>query len=243
MFEAFRSELMEGEAVDQPSPAMPKSDRGSSTPVAPARSEYGATRLNWPLILSILAAHAALLAALIMLDVIPMPKKKPVLTVVTLIQLQREPPPQPKKESAPVEQVKPQITTPVQIVQLPTITTAPVPVVVPVAAPPPPTPDAPAAPMGPVNVSDLGAKMISMVPPSYPVECRRRKEQGTVFLAVVLATDGTVANVSIARSSGSERLDKAALQAVRKWRWSPTIRNGAPVMVQGTVDIPFILKV
>jgi len=82
-----------------------------------------------------------------------------------------------------------------------------------------------------------------MVPPSYPVECRRRKEQGTVFLAVVLATDGTVANVSIARSSGSERLDKAALQAVRKWRWSPTIRNGAPVMVQGTVDIPFILKV
>ena len=242
MFEAFRSELMEGEAVDQPSPAMPKSDRGS-TPVAPARSEYGATRLNWPLILSILAAHAALLAALIMLDVIPMPKKKPVLTVVTLIQLQREPPPQPKKESAPVEQVKPQITTPVQIVQLPTITTAPVPVVVPVAPPPPPTPAAPAAPMGPVNVSDLGAKMISMVPPSYPVECRRRKEQGTVFLTVVLATDGTVANVGIARSSGSERLDKAALQAVRKWRWSPTIRNGAPVMVQGTVDIPFILKV
>ena len=242
MFEAFRSELMEGEAVDQPSPAMPKSDRGS-TPVAPARSEYGATRLNWPLILSILAAHAALLAALIMLDVIPMPKKKPVLTVVTLIQLQREPPPQPKKESAPVEQVKPQITTPVQIVQLPTITTAPVPVVVPVAPPPPPTPAAPAAPMGPVNVSDLGAKMISMTPPSYPVECRRRKEQGTVFLTVVLATDGTVANVGIARSSGSERLDKAALQAVRKWRWSPTIRNGAPVMVQGTVDIPFILKV
>jgi len=242
MFEAFRSELMEGEAVDQPSPAMPKSDRGS-TPVAPTRSEYGATRLNWPLILSILAAHAALLAALIMLDVIPMPKKKPVLTVVTLIQLQREPPPQPKKESAPVEQVKPQITTPVQIVQLPTITTAPVPVVVPVAPPPPPTPAAPAAPMGPVNVSDLGAKMISMTPPSYPVECRRRKEQGTVFLTVVLATDGTVANVGIARSSGSERLDKAALQAVRKWRWSPTIRNGAPVMVQGTVDIPFILKV
>lgn len=240
MLEMVRSELMEGEVAEQPSSAMlPISDR-SSTPVATVRSEYGATRPNWPLILFILAAHVALLAALVMLDVIPMPKKKPALTVVTLIKLQQEPPPQPKEESPPVEQVKPQITTPVQIVQVPTITTAPVPVVVPVAPPPPPVP---AAPMGPVNVSDLGARMISMVPPGYPVECRRRKEQGTVFLTVVLATDGTVANVSIARSSGSERLDKAALQAVRKWRWSPTIRNGAPVMVQGTVDIPFILKV
>ncbi len=243
MFQTFRSELMEGEVADQPSSAMPPISDRSSPPVAAGRSEYGATRPNWPLILFILAAHAALLAALVMLDVIPMQKKKPAITVVTLIKLQQEPPPQPKEESRPAEQVKPQVTAPVQIVQAPTITTAPVPVVVPVAPPPPPTPAAPSAPMGPVSVSDLGAKMISMTPPSYPVECRRRKEQGTVFLAVVLATDGTVANVSIARSSGSERLDKAALHAVRKWRWSPTIRDGAPVMVQGTVDIPFILKV
>lgn len=242
MFEASRSELMEGEVVEQPSPAMPKLDR-RSTSVALARSEYGATRLNLPLILFILAAHAALLAALIMLDVIPMHKKQPAPTVVTLIKLQLEPPPRSQEESRPAEQVKPQVAAPVQIVKVPTITTAPVPVVIPVAPPPPPASAAPAAPIGPVSVSDLGAKMISMVPPSYPVECRRRKEQGTVFLAVLLATDGTVANVSIARSSGFERLDKAALQAVRKWRWSPTVRDGAPVMVQGTVDIPFILKV
>lgn len=241
MFDAFRSELMDGEAVEQPFPAMPKSDRGSP-PVASVRSEYGATRPSWPLILFILAAHAALLAALVMLDVIPMQKKKPTTTVVTLIELQQEPPPQPKEETRPAEQVKPQLATPVQIIQTPTITTAPAPVVVSLAPPPAPTPAAPAAPPGPVSVSDLGAKMISMTPPTYPVECRRRKEQGTVFLTVLLATDGTVANVNIARSSGSERLDKAALHAVRKWRWSPTIRNGTPVMVQGTVDIPFILK-
>lgn len=242
MFVTSQSDLMEEEAVFQPAAAMPGTDRAYAF-ATPSRSEYGAHGANWPLILFILAGHAALLCALILFDVIPVHKKKPLLTVVTMIELQQTPPPAPKEEIKPVEQVKPQVTTPVQIVQVPVITTAPIPAVVHAAPPPPPVPAAPAAPMGPVSVSDLGAKMISMVPPSYPVECRRRKEQGTVFLTVVLATDGTVAEVHIARSSGSERLDKAALQAVRKWRWSPTIRNGAPVMVQGTVDIPFILKV
>jgi periplasmic protein TonB len=242
MFGTSQSDLVEEDAVFQPSVSIPVMDRNPAF-AAPSRSEYGARRTNWPLILFILAGHAALLCALIMLDVIPVHKKKPLLTVVTMIELQQTPPPEPKEESKPVEQVKPQVTTPVQIVQAPIVTTTPIPAVVHAAPPPPPVPAAPAAPMGPVSVSDLGAKMISMVPPSYPVECRRRKEQGTVFLTVVLAIDGTVSEVHIARSSGSERLDKAALQAVRKWRWSPTIRNGAPVMVQGTVDIPFILKV
>jgi periplasmic protein TonB len=48
--------------------------------------------------------------------------------------------------------------------------------------------------------------------------------------------------VSVARSSGFDRLDKAALDAVRRWRWSPTLRDGAPVSVRGTVDIPFVLQ-
>lgn len=242
MFGTSQSDLVEEEAVFQPSAAMPVRDRSPAF-TATSRSVYGARRANWPLILFILAGHAALLGALILFDVIPVHKKKPLLTVVTMIELQQTPPPEPKEEIKPIEKVVPRVTTPVQIVQVPIINTTPIPAVVHAAPPPPLVPAAPAALMGPVNVSDLGAKMISMVPPSYPVECRRRKEQGTVFLTVVLATDGTVAEAHIARSSGSERLDKAALQAVRKWRWSPTIRNGEAVMVQGTVDIPFILKV
>lgn len=84
--------------------------------------------------------------------------------------------------------------------------------------------------------------MISATPPRYPHESRRKREQGTVVLMVLLAVDGTVADVSISQSSGSARLDDAALKAVRRWRWSPTRRNGDPVMVRGLVEIPFILQ-
>jgi protein TonB len=48
--------------------------------------------------------------------------------------------------------------------------------------------------------------------------------------------------VSVSRSSGFARLDKAALDAVRRWRWSPLVRGGVPVMVRGIVDIPFVLQ-
>lgn len=84
--------------------------------------------------------------------------------------------------------------------------------------------------------------MIAATPPRYPQESRRKREQGTVLLLVLLAADGRVADVSISQSSGFDRLDKAALAAVRHWRWSPTRRGGAAVMVRGLVEIPFILQ-
>ena len=108
--------------------------------------------------------------------------------------------------------------------------------------PPPPPVVTPPVPATPISVSDFGAKIVDIVPPRYPLECRRKKQQGTVLLMVVLNADGTVANVRVSQTSGHRPLDKAALEAVRRWRWSPTVRDGEPVMVQGLVDIPFILK-
>jgi protein TonB len=67
-------------------------------------------------------------------------------------------------------------------------------------------------------------------------------EQGTVVLSVVVSEQGSVSDISIFRSSGSERLDHAALRAVRRWRWSPTFRDGSAVLVQGLVKIPFLLR-
>lgn len=84
--------------------------------------------------------------------------------------------------------------------------------------------------------------MISGGPPRYPVESRRRKEQGTVELNLVLGLDGKVETISVAHSSGFARLDQAALDAVRRWRWAPTLRDGSPVKVRGTVEIPFVLS-
>ncbi|OYX16719.1 MAG: hypothetical protein B7Z07_02190 [Sphingomonadales bacterium 32-67-7] len=77
---------------------------------------------------------------------------------------------------------------------------------------------------------------------ALPIESRRRREQGEVVLNVLLDTDGRVQEISVARSSGSDRLDKAALAAVSRWRWSPMIEAGAPAMVCGVVTLPFALQ-
>jgi len=109
------------------------------------------------------------------------------------------------------------------------------------AAPPSVNP-APAPAPSIVDASDLGTRMISGDPPRYPRESRRKREQGTVMLSVTLDTGGRVAEISVAQSSGYRRLDHAALEAVRRWRWAPAQRDGIAVMMRGVVPIPFILQ-
>lgn len=112
-----------------------------------------------------------------------------------------------------------------------------------ITAPPAPTASpAPPAPPSIVSSDSLGARMVAGNPPRYPVESRRRKEQGTVELLLILGIDGAVESISVAKTSGFARLDDAALSAVRRWRWQPTSRNGAPVKVRGVVEIPFVLQ-
>jgi protein TonB len=117
----------------------------------------------------------------------------------------------------------------------PTVAVAPGPPA-PVVAPPSP------APPSIVQGGDLGTQMVAGKPPRYPVESRRKHEQGTVVLTITLALDGGVESISVSRSSGSPRLDDAARDAVKGWRWKPTIRGGQPVRVKGIVEIPFILR-
>lgn len=113
----------------------------------------------------------------------------------------------------------------------------------PAAEPVPPAPAAaPPAPAATVQSGgDLGTRVLSAPPPRYPTQSRRRREQGTVELLLTLGTDGSVEAISVSRSSGFERLDDAALSAVRRWRWEPTVQAGAPVRVRGIVAIPFVL--
>lgn len=98
------------------------------------------------------------------------------------------------------------------------------------------------APPSIVQGDDLGARMISGKPPRYPIESRRKREEGTVQLSLILGTDGSVEKISVFHSSGYSRLDSAALEAVRRWRWEPVVRNGSPVKVKGIVEIPFQLQ-
>jgi protein TonB len=211
------------------------SDRMVIASPAETRSTYGEARKpNWPAIIFIALLHAVLFVGLIKYDIVVIKKKPTTLTVINVNELPPPPveklPPPPKV--VPVE-VVPQLVTPPPLVQ--PVAPPPPPIAAPVA-PPKPTPS------GPVMVGDLDEKLIEGNPPRYPVESRRKKEQGTVQLRLLIGVDGRVVQVSIAQSSGFERLDQAALQAAKSWRWQPMLRDGQPVEVRGIMSIPFVLK-
>jgi protein TonB len=212
------------------------------------RSAYRRTRGQDPIAtVGALALVGLVGSAFLYMSPIFVKKQMAAPTVVTLLALPDDPPPeqpQPELDKPVIPPPVAVVTPPPQIV-LPPQPAAPQVAQVEVAKPAPPAPQVtPAAPVarGPENLGELSAKMIAAKPPRYPVDSRRAHEQGTVVLSVLLSTDGRVSDVSIARSSGFARLDRAALDAVRDWRWSPLMRDGNPVMVRGVVTIPFILQ-
>lgn len=77
--------------------------------------------------------------------------------------------------------------------------------------------------------------------PAYPPLARRLHEQGRVILRVRVDEDGLARDVRIEASSGSERLDRAALEAVRQWRFAPARRGERTVEGVALVTIAFSL--
>lgn len=221
-----------------------------------AAGRYGEARgANFPAMAASFAVVAGMLATILAMNVVNFQKPKHQRIVVADLSAPVPPPPPEQAKPKPVLPPPPSpIVAPPPPIALvnnpPPIVTSPVPVPVPavatVASSPisaPVSAPAPAAPAPRVeNAGDLSSKMISAVPPRYPLDSRRKREQGTVVLALVLGLDGTVADISISKSSGFDRLDNAALSAVRRWRWSPTRRDGQPVMVRGLVEIPFTIQ-
>jgi TonB family protein len=77
------------------------------------------------------------------------------------------------------------------------------------------------------------------VSPVYPQVAQDAKVQGIVILGVTVAPDGSIAEAWVER--GIPLLDEAALDAVRQWKYSPTLMNGVPVPVRMTVTVNFAL--
>jgi protein TonB len=75
--------------------------------------------------------------------------------------------------------------------------------------------------------------------PVYPRESSRRREQGTVVLRVLVDTQGKPAQIQIERSSGFERLDIAARQAVEQALFQPHEVNGVAQAAQVLIPIEF----
>jgi TonB family protein len=83
-------------------------------------------------------------------------------------------------------------------------------------------------------------KRLVNVPPRYPDEAVQAKVQGAVVLDVVLDADGVPTDVQV--SQGVPMLDAAAIEAVRQWRYEPTLMNGVAVPVRLTVTVNFALS-
>lgn len=89
--------------------------------------------------------------------------------------------------------------------------------------------------------ADRPARAVQMPAPDYPPLSREQGEQGVVLLQLTVEASGRPGEVSVVRSSGFVRLDKAARAAVQRWRFQPAIENGQPVTAQLTLPVRFAL--
>ena len=93
--------------------------------------------------------------------------------------------------------------------------------------------------MAPVRVGGgiLQPTRLKWVPPVYPQEAQDAKVQGIVIVEAVIDCAGDVAEARVLR--GVPLLNDAAVQAVKQWKYTPTLLNGAPVPVIMTVTVTF----
>lgn len=92
----------------------------------------------------------------------------------------------------------------------------------------------------PVGGNVQAAKLISQPKPIYPPLAKSARIQGKVILNAVIGKDGTIQNLTLA--SGHALLAPAALEAVRKWVYKPTLLNGEPVEVVTQIEVNFTLS-
>jgi TonB family protein len=76
--------------------------------------------------------------------------------------------------------------------------------------------------------------------PEYSEEARKVKHQGIVVLSLVVDQQGRTRDIRVARSLGMG-LDEKAIEAVKKWRFSPGTKDGIAVPVQVNVEVNFRL--
>ena len=95
-----------------------------------------------------------------------------------------------------------------------------------------------ACPVRPVCTSSYVG--LADVPPVYPTIAQTAKVEGMVILEATIDETGPVRDVSVLRSI--PLLDRAAVDAVSRWRYLPTTLNGVAVPVIMTVTVSFTLR-
>lgn len=141
----------------------------------------------------------------------------------------------------PVEFEQPRIEP--MMPELPVIQTEPASTAITVSQPPTASPvRGSSAPAPAVTLPSFDADYLSNPAPVYPSVSRRLREEGLVVLRVRVAASGTAVAVQVERTSGSSRLDAAAVHAVERWRFVPARRGDDAVEAWVLVPIEFELK-
>ena len=86
----------------------------------------------------------------------------------------------------------------------------------------------------------MQSRLIHTVRPIYPEAARSAGESGTVVLNATIDEEGIVKEIAVA--SGSPLLIMSAVDAVRQWRYSPTLLDGVPIPVIAEVRVTFTLS-
>jgi protein TonB len=168
---------------------------------------------------------------------------------VALLESPRQPPPEPPLVFRPELRDPPPVS-----IAAPEVTIVPA-RIEPVAAPPAPAPNpaptitavpmpavaaAPAVATSPaIEAPRFDLAYLRNPPPAYPAASKRGGEKGRVVLRVHVTADGDADEVEIRTSSGYDRLDRAAIEAVRRWKFAPARRGAEPVPAYALVPVLF----
>jgi protein TonB len=94
----------------------------------------------------------------------------------------------------------------------------------------------------PLKLSEpiVEAQLLSRIEPRYPPLALQMRQAGTVILHAIISRDGHINALEVV--SGSPYFVQTALDAVRQWRYRPTLLNGEPVEVETTITVVFRLQ-
>jgi len=90
-----------------------------------------------------------------------------------------------------------------------------------------------------IGVNVLKSRLIKRVEPKYPEAAKRQRISGMVILVVTVDEGGNVTNIRATR--GHDLLIDAAVEAVKQWKYSPTLLEGEPIPVTATVTVNFVV--
>ena len=104
-----------------------------------------------------------------------------------------------------------------------------------------PPADAVRVPLEKITLSQetLNRRCIKQVPPVYPASAKASHTQGKVLMRVTVGKNGQVESAQALE--GPAELQRAALEAIRKWEFQPFLVLGEPVEIDGTIQITFTL--